>query len=127
MCYPKIKLNPRVLGFCFILSCALYDASIPVKEKDYPCEQTVVKAEANENATCNTQQPGATAEHQPPSRSACSMTLRTNFVSQLEVCHSEFEVSAGTDIVPIESWLRTGGEADQHPHTLYLNILPLVL
>ena len=28
VCYPKIKLNPRVLGFCFILCCALYDASI---------------------------------------------------------------------------------------------------
>ena len=26
-----------------------------------------------ENATCNTQQPGATAEHQPPRRSTCSM------------------------------------------------------
>ena len=22
VCYPKIKLNPRVLGFCFILCCA---------------------------------------------------------------------------------------------------------
>ena len=61
----------------------------PVKEKDNPCEQTVTKAEASENATCNTQQPGATAEHQPPSHSTRAMTLRTNFVSQLEVRHSE--------------------------------------
>ena len=91
---------------------------LPVKEKDYPCEQTVIKAEASENATCNTQQPGATGEHQPPSHSTCSMTLRTNFVSQLEVCHSVFAVSAGTDIVPIESWLRNGGEADQHKSQL---------
>ena len=89
-----------------------------MKENDYPCEQTVIKAEASENATCNTQQPGATAEHQPPSRFTSSMTLRTYFVSQLEVCHSEFAVSAGTDIVPIESWLRTGAEADQHPSQL---------
>ena len=28
VCYPKIKLSPRVLGFCFILCCAQYDASI---------------------------------------------------------------------------------------------------
>ena len=27
MCYPKIKLSPRVLGFCYILCCARYDAS----------------------------------------------------------------------------------------------------
>ena len=81
----------------------------PVREKDYPCEQTVIKAEASKDATCNTQQPGATEEQQPPSHSTCSMTLRTNFVSQLEDCHSEFAVSAGTDIVPIERWLRTGG------------------
>ena len=86
-----------------------------VREKDHPCEQTVIKAEASKDATFNTQQPGATAEHQPPSHSTCSMTLRTNFVSQIEVCHSEFAVSAGTDMVPIESWLRTEGEADQHP------------
>ena len=46
------------------------------------------------------------------------MTPRTNFVSQLEDCHSEFAVSAGTDIVHIESWLRNGGEADQHPSQL---------
>ena len=44
------------------------------------------------------------------------MTLRTNFV--LEVRHSEFAVSAGTDIVPIKSWRRTGGEADQHQSQL---------
>ena len=53
------------------------------------------------------------------------MTLRTNFVSQLEVCHSEFAVSAGTDIAPIESWLRTGGEADQHPSQLVTRSLNL--
>ena len=46
------------------------------------------------------------------------MTLRTNFVPQLEVCLSEFAVSAGTDVFPIESWLRTGDEADQHPSQL---------
>ena len=46
------------------------------------------------------------------------MALRSNFVSQLEVCHAEFSVSAGTDIVPIESLLRSGGEADQHPSQL---------
>ena len=28
VCYPKIKLNPCVLCFCFILYCALYVASI---------------------------------------------------------------------------------------------------
>ena len=87
----------------------------PVKGKVYQCIQTMINAEASENATCNTQQPGATAEHQPHSHSNSSMTLRTNFVSQLEVCHSEFAVSAGTDIVPMEIWRRTGGEADQHP------------
>ena len=97
---------------------------LPVRQ-DYPCEQTVVKAKASENATWNTQQPGATAEHQPPSRSTCSMTLRTNFVSQLEVCHSEFVVRAGTDIIPIESWLRTGGEADKHPFQLVTRSLNL--
>ena len=53
------------------------------------------------------------------------MTLRNNFVSQLEVCHSEFAVNAGTDIVPIESWLRTGGEADQHPSQLVTQSLNL--
>ena len=87
----------------------------PVREKDYPCEQTVIKAEAIENAACNTQQPGAIVAHQPPRRSTGSMTLRTNYVSQLEVRHSEFAVSAGTDIVPIKSWRRIGGEADQQP------------
>ena len=97
----------------------------PVKEKEYPCEQTVIKAEASENATCNTQQPGATAENQPPSRSTWSMTLRTIFVSQLEVFHSEFTVSAGTDIIPMESWLRTGGEAGQHPSQLVTRSLNL--
>ena len=97
---------------------------LPVKENDYPCDQTVIKAEASENATCNTQ-PGATAGHQPPSHSICSMTLRTNFVSQLEVCHSEFAVSAGTNIVPIENWLRTGGEADQHPSQIVTRSLNL--
>ena len=97
----------------------------PVREKDYPCEQTVPKAESSENATHNTQQPGATAEHQPPSRSTCSMTLRTNFVSQLEVFHSEFTVSAGTDVFPIESWQRTGGEADQHQSQLVTRSLNL--
>ena len=97
----------------------------PVREKDYPCDQIVIKAEASGNATCNTQQPGATEDHQPPSHSTCSMTLRTNFVSQLEVCHSEFAVSAGTDIVPIESWQRTGGEADQHPSQLVTQSLSL--
>ena len=45
----------------------------PVKGKDSPCEQTVAKAEASENATCNSQQPGATAEHQPSRSSTCSM------------------------------------------------------
>ena len=49
----------------------------PGREQDYPCDQTVVKAEASGIATCNTQQPLATEEHQPPSHSACSMTLRT--------------------------------------------------
>ena len=53
------------------------------------------------------------------------MTLRSKFVSQLEVCHSEFAVTAGTDIVPIESWLRTGGEADQHPSQLVTRSLNL--
>ena len=53
------------------------------------------------------------------------MTLRTNFVSQPEVCHSEFAVSAGKDIVPIESWQRTGGEADQHPSQLVTQSLNL--
>ena len=96
-----------------------------VREQDYPCDQIVIKAQASENATCNTQQPGATEEHIPPSHSTCSMTLRTNFVSQLEVCHSEFAVSAGTDIVPIESWRRAGGEADQHPSQLVTRSLNL--
>ena len=53
------------------------------------------------------------------------MILRTNFVSQQEVCQSEFVVSAGTDIVPIECWLRTGGEADQHPSQLVTRSLNL--
>ena len=53
------------------------------------------------------------------------MTLRNNSVSQLEVCHSDFEVSAGTDIVPIESWQRTGGEADQQPSLLVTQSLNL--
>ena len=53
------------------------------------------------------------------------MTLRTNFLSQLEVCHSEFAVSAGTDIAPIESWLSTGGEADQQPSQLATRSLNL--
>ena len=97
----------------------------PVREKDYPCDQIVIKAEASENATCNTQQPGATEEHPPHSHSTFSMTLRTNFVSQLEVCHSEFAVSAGTDIVPIESWQRTGGVADLHPSQLVTQSLNL--
>ena len=87
----------------------------PVKEKDYPCEQTVIKAEGIENATYYSHQPGATAEHHLPSRSTSSMTLITKIVSQLEVCHSEFAVIAGTDIVAMESLRRTGGEADQHP------------
>ena len=82
-----------------IVQQTLQALQFPVKEKDYPCDQTVIKAEASRNATCNTQQAGATAEHQPPSRSTCSMTLRTKFLSQLEVFHSEFAVSAGTDIV----------------------------
>ena len=90
----------------------------PVKEKDFPCEQTVIKAEASENATCNMQQPGATAEHQPPSRSTCSMTLLTKIVSQLEVCHSEFAVNTGKGIAPIKSMLSTGGEADHYPSQL---------
>ena len=53
------------------------------------------------------------------------MILRTDFVSQPGVRHSEFAVSAGTDIVPIESWLRTGGEADQHPSQLVTRSLNL--
>ena len=54
------------------------------------------------------------------------MTLRTKFAKlQLEVCHSEFAVSAGTDIVPIERWLRTGGEADQHTSQLVTRSLNL--
>ena len=53
------------------------------------------------------------------------MTLRTNFVSQLEVRHSEFAVSARTDIIPIESWQRTGGEADQHQSQLVTRSLNL--
>ena len=28
MCYPKIKPNSSVLGFCYILCCAWYDVSI---------------------------------------------------------------------------------------------------
>ena len=53
----------------------------PAKEKDNSCEQTVPKAEASENATCNTQQQninclGALPDDPP------SMILRTNFVSQ---------------------------------------------
>ena len=39
---------------------------LPVKEKDNPYEQTVPEAETSKNATCRTQQPRATAEHQPP-------------------------------------------------------------
>ena len=50
---------------------------------------------------------------------------RTKFVLQLEDCHSEFAVSAATDIVPIESWLRTRGEADQHPSQLDIRSLNL--
>ena len=97
----------------------------PVREKDYPCDQIVIKAEASVYATCNTQQPGTPEEHLPPSQYTRSMTLRNNFVSQLEVCHSDFEVSAGTDIVPIESWQRTGGEADQQPSLLVTQSLNL--
>ena len=33
----------------------------PVKDKYYPGDLTVIKAEASENTTCSTQQPGATA------------------------------------------------------------------
>ena len=44
----------------------------PVREKDYPCDQIVIKEEASENATCNTQQPGAKEEHPSPSHSTCS-------------------------------------------------------
>ena len=53
------------------------------------------------------------------------MTLRPNFVSQLEVVHSEFAVSAGTYIVPKQSWLRTGSEADQHQSQLVTRSLNL--
>ena len=46
-----------------------------------------------------------------------------------KVYHSEFTVSAGTDIAPMESRLRTGGESDQYPSQLVtrsmnLNTLP---
>ena len=95
---------------------AVQHTQFPVEEEDNPSEQTVPKAEICEDATCDTQQPGATAEHQPPSRSTCSKTIRTNFVSQPGVRTSDFVVSAGTDIVPIEGWRRTGDEADQPPY-----------
>ena len=90
----------------------------PVKVNDNPCEQTVPKAEASKNATCNTQQPGATAVHQTPRPPDCWMTLCTNFVSPPGVRHSDFAVSAGTDIVPIGSCRRTGVVADKHPSQL---------
>ena len=52
------------------------------------------------------------------------MTLRTNYVSHPRVRHSDYAVSAGTDIVPMDICRRIRGEADQLINITRLNLLP---
>ena len=50
----------------------------------------VAISEGSKNAACYTPQPGATAEHQSPWRSTCSMTLRTNLHLNHEFAKKDF-------------------------------------
>ena len=76
-----VEVRPSTMSVRHVVQQTQQTLQFAVREKDYPCDQIVIKAEASEYATCNTQKPGATEEHQPPSHSTCSMTLRNNFVN----------------------------------------------